>query len=217
MFCLLFWSKKISHHAVLFLHNPSVFQCNLCKTITFSLCVFLSNCFQYHEDDPKDLFSLRLTAARTTVTSSTLPPATLPNPFARAFLANGDKKFSSCDNLRAINAMEFAHAWKKNRQNYYEFYHYSKSQIFVQKFKSDKTPTFSRVFHPNFFANFFSWNQSCQQLKSSKPQHFHEFLDKNWTFNIVCSLGFFSIFRALWSGVTFSKVHLELKKRKKKI
>ena len=29
--------------------------------------------------------------------------------------------------------------------------HYYKSQIFVQKFNFDKTPTFSRVFHPNFF------------------------------------------------------------------
>ena len=29
--------------------------------------------------------------------------------------------------------------------------HYSKSQIFVQKFNFDQTPTFSRVFHPNFF------------------------------------------------------------------
>ena len=29
--------------------------------------------------------------------------------------------------------------------------HYSKSQIFVQKFNFDKTPTFSRVFHSNFF------------------------------------------------------------------
>ena len=32
--------------------------------------------------------------------------------------------------------------------------HYSKSQIFVQKFNFDKTPTFSRVIHPNFFDNF---------------------------------------------------------------
>ena len=32
--------------------------------------------------------------------------------------------------------------------------HYSKSQTFVQKFNFDKTPTFSRVFHPNFFDNF---------------------------------------------------------------
>ena len=52
---------------------------------------------------------------------------------------------------------------------------YSKSQIFVQKFNFDKTPTFSRVFHPNFFWQFFSWNQSCQQLKCPKPQLFHEF------------------------------------------
>ena len=29
--------------------------------------------------------------------------------------------------------------------------HYSKSQIFVQEFNFDKTPTFSRVFRPNFF------------------------------------------------------------------
>ena len=29
--------------------------------------------------------------------------------------------------------------------------HYSKSQIFVQRFNFDKTPTFSRVFHPYFF------------------------------------------------------------------
>ena len=34
--------------------------------------------------------------------------------------------------------------------------HYSKSQIFVQKSKFDKTPTFSRVFHPNFFFGNFS-------------------------------------------------------------
>ena len=32
--------------------------------------------------------------------------------------------------------------------------HYSKSQIFVQKFNFDKTPTFSRVFHQIFFDNF---------------------------------------------------------------
>ena len=53
--------------------------------------------------------------------------------------------------------------------------HYSKSQIFVQKFNFDNPPTFSRVFQPKFFWQFFSWNQSCQQLKSPKPQHFHEF------------------------------------------
>ena len=30
-----------------------------------------------------------------------------------------------------------------------EITHYSKSQIFVQKFNFDQSPTFSRVFHPN--------------------------------------------------------------------
>ena len=80
--------------------------------------------------------------------------------------------------------------------------HYSKSQIFVQKFNFDKTPTFSRVFNANFFWQFFSWNQSCQQLKCPIPQHFHEFftpknrqfsweikvgfLDKKWRFGTVC-------------------------------
>ena len=29
-------------------------------------------------------------------------------------------------------------------------------------------------FH-EFFTQFFSWNQSCQQLRSPNPQHFHEF------------------------------------------
>ena len=33
---------------------------------------------------------------------------------------------------------------------------YSKSLIFVQKFNLDKTPTFSRVFHPIFFFDNFS-------------------------------------------------------------
>ena len=31
------------------------------------------------------------------------------------------------------------------------FAHYSKSQIFVQKFNFDNTQSFSRVFHPSFF------------------------------------------------------------------
>ena len=39
--------------------------------------------------------------------------------------------------------------------NYFHLSHYSKSQIFVQKFNFDKTPTFSRVLHPNFFDNFY--------------------------------------------------------------
>ena len=48
--------------------------------------------------------------------------------------------------------------------------HYSKSQFFVKKFNFYKTPSFS--------PQFFSWNQSYQQLKSPKPQHFHEFFNQ---------------------------------------
>ena len=73
--------------------------------------------------------------------------------------------------------------------------------------KKFKTAAFSRVFHSNFFFfwQFFSWNQSCQQLKSPKPQHFHEFftpknlqfsreikvefLDTKWRFRTVCKMG----------------------------
>ena len=61
------------------------------------------------------------------------------------------------------------------KKSIFSYTNYSKSQIFVQKFSFDKTLTFPRVFHPTFFWQFFSWNQSCQQLKSPKPQHFHEF------------------------------------------
>ena len=53
-------------------------------------------------------------------------------------------------------------------------------------------PTFSQVFHPIFFGQFFSWNQSCQQLESPKPQHFRDFFtqkkstiisgNQSWTF-----------------------------------
>ena len=53
--------------------------------------------------------------------------------------------------------------------------HYSKSQIFVQKFNFDKNPNIFTSFSPKFLWQFFSWNQSCQQLKSPKPQPFHEF------------------------------------------
>ena len=57
--------------------------------------------------------------------------------------------------------------WKKARLST----HYSKSQIFYQKIQ--------------FWQNFtiFSGNQSCQQLKSSKPQHFHEFFTPNFFVN----------------------------------
>ena len=38
-----------------------------------------------------------------------------------------------------------------------------------------KPQHFHEFFTQFFFFQFFSWNQSCQQLKSPKLQHFHEF------------------------------------------
>ena len=58
------------------------------------------------------------------------------------------------------------------------FFHttYSKSQIFVQKFnfytKPTKPPTFSRVFHPNFFLTIFLVKS---KLRSPNPQHLNIF------------------------------------------
>ena len=52
---------------------------------------------------------------------------------------------------------------------------FEKSNFLSKNSILTKPPTFWRVFHPNFFWQFFTWNQSCQQLKSPKLQHFHEF------------------------------------------
>ena len=41
-----------------------------------------------------------------------------------------------------------------------------------------KPQHFHELFTQIFFWQFFSWNPSCQQLKSPKPQHFHEFSPK---------------------------------------
>ena len=52
------------------------------------------------------------------------------------------------------------------------FAHYSKSQMFVQKFNFDKTSTFSRVFHPEK-STIFSGNQSLifgQKMKISNSE-----------------------------------------------
>ena len=49
--------------------------------------------------------------------------------------------------------------------------HYSKSQIFVQKFNIDKTPTFSRVFHP-IFLTIFLVKSKLSTAKKSKTTTF---------------------------------------------
>ena len=45
--------------------------------------------------------------------------------------------------------------------------------------KTCKSPTFSRVFYPTYFWHFFSWNQSCQQLKKSQTAAFSRVLTQN--------------------------------------
>ena len=79
--------------------------------------------------------------------------------------------------------------------------HCSKSQIFVQKFNFDKTPTFSRVFHP-IFLTIFLVKSKLSTAKKSKTTTFSrvfhppkngqfsreikvEFLDKKWKFLTV--------------------------------
>ena len=80
--------------------------------------------------------------------------------------------------------------------------HYSKSQIFVQKFNFDKTSTFSRVFHQKHFWQFFLVKSKLSTAKKSKTTTFSrifhpknrqfsreikvEFLDKKWRFRTVC-------------------------------
>ena len=44
---------------------------------------------------------------------------------------------------------------------------------FCPKIQFWQKPNIFTSFSPKFFWQFFSWNRSCQQLKSPKPQHFH--------------------------------------------
>ena len=53
-----------------------------------------------------------------------------------------------------------------------------KVKFFCPKIQFWQNPNIFKSFSPKFFWQFFSWNQSCQQLKSPKPQHFHEFFTK---------------------------------------
>ena len=71
--------------------------------------------------------------------------------------------------------------------------HYSKSQIFVQKFNFDKTPTFSRVFLPKK-STIFSGNQSWifgQKMKISNSVKIYNEL----------KIGFFFTFREFWHAM----------------
>ena len=55
---------------------------------------------------------------------------------------------------------------------YFFFFTLFEKSNFCPKIQFWQKTTFSRVFPPNFLWQFFSWNQSCQQLKSPKQQHF---------------------------------------------
>ena len=59
--------------------------------------------------------------------------------------------------------------------------HYSKRQIFVQKFNFYKTPTFSRVFHPIFFDNFSREIKVVNSYKVQKHNIFTSFSSKKST------------------------------------
>ena len=88
-----------------------------------------------------------------------------------------------------------------------QFYTIRKVKFLSENSILTRPQHFHEFFHPNYFWQFFSWNQSCQQLKSPKPQHFHEFftqknrqfsweikvefLDKKWRFRTVCRSWFF--------------------------
>ena len=62
--------------------------------------------------------------------------------------------------------------------------HYSKSQIFAQKFNFDQKPTFSRVFHSSFFLTIFLGQSKLSTVKKSKTTTFSRvFYPKNRQFS----------------------------------
>merc|ERR1712016_84704 len=70
--------------------------------------------------------------------------------------------------------------------------HYSKSQIFVQKIDFDKTPTFSRVFHSNFFLTIFLVKSKLSTAKKSKTTTFSRvFHPKNRQFSREIKVEYF--------------------------
>ena len=90
-----------------------------------------------------------------------------------------------------------------------------KKSNFCPKIQFWQNPNILTSFSPNFFFwQFFWWNQSCQQLKSPKSQHFHEFftqknrqfspeikvefLDKKWRFRTVWTSTICNFRATLW-------------------
>ena len=70
-----------------------------------------------------------------------------------------------------------------------------KCEFLARKFKDPKYHFFPKNFKLKhiFFQQLFSWNQSCQQLKIPKPQHFHEFFtQKIDNFHWISKLNFWT-------------------------
>ena len=66
-------------------------------------------------------------------------------------------------------------AKRKDVLSFLLFHTIQKVKFLSKKSILTKPQHFHEFFTQFFFWQFFSWNQSCQQLKSPKPQHFHEF------------------------------------------
>ena len=85
-------------------------------------------------------------------------------PMNRLFMLTPKNTHTKCNSSHKSSVFGFKRIHKKgfpdqkfsceSSSTTFDHSHYSKSQIFVQKFNFDKTPTFSQVFHPNFFENF---------------------------------------------------------------
>ena len=63
----------------------------------------------------------------------------------------------------------------KNSQNSLYLLHHTVRKVNFLSKNSILTKPQHFLEFSKFFWQFFSWNQSCQQLKSPKPQHFYEF------------------------------------------
>ena len=101
----------------------------------------------------------------------------LGSRFARTSSVPFEKIYIFWPNFIFRHVFEFFHQnWKK--------FHFIPKKVsntlfeksnFCPKIQFWQNPNIFTSFSPKFFWQFFSWNQSCQQLKSPKPQHFHEF------------------------------------------
>ena len=91
----------------------------------------------------------------------------------------------------------FSFDFESKRNGYTLF----EKSIFCPKIQFWQNPNIFTSFFTKFFWQFFSWNQSCQQLRSRKPQHFHEFFTRQFFRQI--NVEFLDIkwrFRTVWTS-----------------